>query len=207
MENRADEGLIPVALETAAPPTHPISPMSTDNRVSTWSAAPTECSNMMPAPLYGQVVHPNDRPVAPEPLKGYPGQLGVDAHQSHYPLHSPSDVKAYPGQPIEFLNGGPQPYVTPFGQPTGYATAVPFALATIRTGASGFAWAGIACFLCCLGCIPYMMDSLKDVDHLCGRCHVKLATWHNSKRIQIFQTQVQPPDPSREMRPPPPPTQ
>ena len=42
------------------------------------------------------------------------------------------------------------------------------------------AWALGLCCLVCLGCIPYMMSSMKDVQHKCGRCGVLLATWHRS---------------------------
>ncbi|KAJ5246731.1 hypothetical protein N7468_001714 [Penicillium chermesinum] len=69
---------------------------------------------------------PPERPTrGSRALKGIPGPTRGGRTPVTLPSTSPSDVKAYPGQPIEFLNGGPQPYVTPFGQPTGYATAVP----------------------------------------------------------------------------------
>jgi hypothetical protein len=41
-------------------------------------------------------------------------------------------------------------------------------------------WAVGLCCCLCLGCIPYLMKSLKDVDHKCGNCGVLLATWHRS---------------------------
>ena len=55
----------------------------------------------------------------------------------------------------------------------------------LLTRSSG--WAAILCFCCCLGCIPYLMSSLKDVEHSCGKCGAKLATWHNSGRVQVLQ--------------------
>lgn len=48
-------------------------------------------------------------------------------------------------------------------------------------------WAAVLCFCCCLGCIPYLMSSLKDVDHYCGKCGAKLACWHNSGRVEVLQ--------------------
>ena len=48
-------------------------------------------------------------------------------------------------------------------------------------------WAAILCFCCCLGCVPYLMSSLKDVEHSCGKCGAKLAKWHNSGRVNVLQ--------------------
>jgi hypothetical protein len=71
----------------------------------------------------------DNRPTAPE--KAYNGQPADQIQQSYFsqaPTQYPSDVKVYPGQP------GPQPgqqhpqqqmYYTPYGHPSGYATAVP----------------------------------------------------------------------------------
>lgn len=45
--------------------------------------------------------------------------------------------------------------------------------------------AGIACLLTGLLCfIPYLMNSLKDVQHRCGNCGVLLATWHKSGTVE-----------------------
>jgi len=38
-------------------------------------------------------------------------------------------------------------------------------------------WATIACLAIGLPCIPYCIDSVKDVDHRCGNCGVLLATF------------------------------
>lgn len=46
--------------------------------------------------------------------------------------------------------------------------------------------AGITfCFTLCLCFIPYMMNSLKDVQHNCGNCGVLLATWHKSGSVDV----------------------
>ncbi|KKK22827.1 hypothetical protein P175DRAFT_0506257 [Aspergillus ochraceoroseus IBT 24754] len=55
------------------------------------------------------------------------------------------------------------------------------------TGNTNHAWAAVMCFCLCLGCVPYMMSSLKNVNHMCGRCGAMLATWHNSGRVDIHQ--------------------
>jgi hypothetical protein len=52
-------------------------------------------------------------------------------------------------------------------------------------GNTTHAWALGLCCLACLGCIPYLMNSLKDVQHRCGRCGVLLATWHRSGTTEV----------------------
>lgn len=54
-----------------------------------------------------------------------------------------------------------------------------------EVGNSTHAWALGLCCLVCLGCIPYVMNSLKDVQHKCGRCGVLLATWHRSGTTEV----------------------
>ncbi|PWY77610.1 hypothetical protein BO83DRAFT_376635 [Aspergillus eucalypticola CBS 122712] len=54
-----------------------------------------------------------------------------------------------------------------------------------ETGSSTHAWAAVLCCCLCLGCIPYMMSSLKNQCHYCGNCGVLLATWHNSGRTDV----------------------
>lgn len=50
-------------------------------------------------------------------------------------------------------------------------------------------WAAVLCLCACIGCLPYMMSSLKDVNHYCAKCNALLATWHNSGRVEIIQKQ------------------
>jgi hypothetical protein len=68
-------------------------------------------------------------PIAPE--KEYNGQPVEQISGSYFnqaPAHHPSDVKAYPGQAApQQIQQHPQQqmYYTPYGHPSGYATAVP----------------------------------------------------------------------------------
>jgi lipopolysaccharide-induced tumor necrosis factor-alpha factor len=55
-----------------------------------------------------------------------------------------------------------------------------------HSGNTTFAWAAAVCCFLGLGCIPFLMTSLKDVDHFCGHCGYKLATWHRSGRVDVF---------------------
>ncbi|KAJ5121295.1 LPS-induced tumor necrosis factor alpha factor [Penicillium bovifimosum] len=139
------------------------------------------------APLNTEKQYPHQ----PEPAPEYEAQIGE---------------KTYPGQQPP---PGPQQFYAPQTQPhpSGYATAVPLhAVQSAATpvdcpicgvremtkvvpvsGGTTHGWAAVLCFCCCLGCIPYLMSSLKDVEHSCGHCGAKLATWHNSGRVQVFQ--------------------
>ena len=47
------------------------------------------------------------------------------------------------------------------------------------------AWALGLCCIIGLGCIPYLMNSMKDVKHKCGRCGTLLATWHRSGNTEV----------------------
>ncbi|KAL2040006.1 hypothetical protein N7G274_007409 [Stereocaulon virgatum] len=48
-------------------------------------------------------------------------------------------------------------------------------------------WALVLCACLCLGCIPYLITSLKDIEHKCGNCGVLLATWKRSGRTVVHQ--------------------
>ncbi|OAP63355.1 hypothetical protein AYL99_02582 [Fonsecaea erecta] len=55
-----------------------------------------------------------------------------------------------------------------------------------HTGNTTHVWAGVACCLTGLLCfVPYLMNSLKDVQHRCGVCGVLLATWHKSGVVEV----------------------
>ncbi|KAJ5091963.1 LPS-induced tumor necrosis factor alpha factor [Penicillium alfredii] len=174
------------------------------------SPEPAHTQPGQPIPSSLQAGQPIQSPVSPEPgAKAYPGQPTPDQlspaptgqAQAAYPTE-----KSYPGQPVAQAPP-PNTYYTPFGQPTGYATVAPLhALQsapspvdcpvcgqremTRTEAASGMTthgWAAVLCFCCCLGCIPYLMTSLKDVDHFCGKCGAKLAKWHNSGHVDVLQ--------------------
>ncbi|KAJ5098738.1 LPS-induced tumor necrosis factor alpha factor [Penicillium argentinense] len=193
-------------------------------------STPTEGTDSHQAP---EPQNEKSRPaddIAPTPVinynqemaKSYQGQPAQDlsgGFARQYPVHAPDDVKGYPGQPQPahhdpsqqqspyYLNQ-PQLYYTPYGPPSGYATAAPLhalqsAPAPVDcpscghreitrteavTGMTTHGWAAVLCCCCCLGCFPYLLSSLKDVDHYCGKCGIKLACWHNSGRVQVMQT-------------------
>ncbi|KAJ5939789.1 LPS-induced tumor necrosis factor alpha factor [Penicillium verhagenii] len=143
-----------------------------------------------------------------------PNELAMPS-ASQQPMGQASNEKAYPGQPMPNHVQVPQLqqqqiYYTPFGQPTRYATAVP--LESIQSapcpvdcpvcgmremtktdfisGGTTHLFAALFCFCCCLGCIPYLIASLKNVEHRCGNpgCNARLAFWHkNSGYVDVLQ--------------------
>ncbi|CAI7611160.1 unnamed protein product [Penicillium glandicola] len=134
---------------------------------------------------------------APTPINGpgekqYPFQPDSIGQAPEYDTSMPPPEKAYPGQPVpQYQNtqGLPQQFYTPVGHPSGYVTAVPLhsvqsapcpvdcpvcgerELTRVEavSGGTTHGWAAILCFCCCLGCIPYLMASLKDVEHSCDK--------------------------------------
>ncbi|KAJ5218604.1 LPS-induced tumor necrosis factor alpha factor [Penicillium cinerascens] len=202
--------------DSEAPPypgTSPVSPITGSESIQPPPSEATGAHSEKP-PMQGDYDAPT--PVhTDESARGYQGQPHPDqinGPAGQYPVNSPSDVKAYPGQPTPQFQqqqpGQPGAYYTPHGQQTGYATATPLhALLSVPcpvdcpccgkremtrvesvSGTTTHGWAAVLCCCCCLGCIPYLMSSLKDVDHYCGQCSAKLATWHNSGRVEVLQT-------------------
>ncbi|KAJ5370569.1 LPS-induced tumor necrosis factor alpha factor, partial [Penicillium cataractarum] len=227
------EGLIPVEHHHTSPPVSPLpSPLvagaahQPQDTIAPISPEPTGITPLSPSseqsgtllPTYEKSRQEHEAPIpvhnpptAPEKAyNGQPVEQAQGSYFNHAPAQYPSEVKAYPGQPgPQQMQQHPQQqmYYTPYGHPSGYATAVPLhALQSAPcpvdcpacgrremtrvepiTGLTTHGWAAVLCFCCCLGCIPYLMSSLKDVDHYCGGCGTKLACWHNSGRIQVFQ--------------------
>jgi len=58
---------------------------------------------------------------------------------------------------------------------------------TYVTGNTTHGWAFGACICFCLGCIPYLLNDMKDVQHHCGKCGVLLSTWHRSGAVEVHQ--------------------
>lgn len=59
-------------------------------------------------------------------------------------------------------------------------------IAEPESGNTTHAWAALFCFCFCLGCIPYLMASLKDTLHKCSSCGAAVALWHRSGRVEVL---------------------
>lgn len=122
-------------------------------------------------------------PAPQQPQGAYmqPQQTGFDQTKGHpgMPPQAQSGTVYQNATPIASLNRGPAPADCPAcGQRA--MTNVAY-----EVGNTTHAWALGLCCLVCLGCIPYVMNSLKDVQHKCGRCGVLLATWHRSGTTEV----------------------
>lgn len=120
-------GLIPV--EAPPYPGHsPVSPLPPASE-TIQPAPPSETTNTYPStgsekPQI-QPDHAAPVPIYPEePAKAYQGQPQA-GFAGQYPVNSPADAKAYPGQPGPEQFQQPHMYYTPYGHPSGYATATP----------------------------------------------------------------------------------
>ncbi|KAH7139359.1 LITAF-like zinc ribbon domain-containing protein [Dendryphion nanum] len=120
-------------------------------------------------PAFGGSPPPQQQFQQPQPQPQNPGM----------PPQQQSGTVYQNATPIPSLNRGPAPADCPAcGQRS--MTTVAY-----EVGNTTHAWALGLCCLVCLGCIPYVMNSLKDVQHKCGRCGVLLATWHRSGTTEV----------------------
>ncbi|KAH7078067.1 LITAF-like zinc ribbon domain-containing protein [Paraphoma chrysanthemicola] len=123
-------------------------------------------------------MHPQGAYMSPQ-ATGQVQQPGMPPQQPGMPPQQQSGTVYQNATPIASLGRGPAPADCPAcGQRA--MTNVAF-----ETGNTTHAWAAGLCCFCCLGCIPYVMNSLKDVQHKCGRCGVLLATWHRSGTTEV----------------------
>jgi lipopolysaccharide-induced tumor necrosis factor-alpha factor len=129
-----------------------------------------------PPPQQPQQAYP-----APSPNQDAYSQAAAKHEQPQpgMPPQQPSGAVYQNATPIASLGRGPAPADCPAcGQRSMTNCA-------FETGNTTHAWAFGLCCLACLGCIPYVMNSMKDVTHKCGRCGVLLATWHRSGTTEV----------------------
>lgn len=140
-------GLIPVEHHQNSPPVSPLpSPPPVahpshqpQDPIAPISPEPTGITSLSPSsqngtllPSYEKSRHEPEAPIPVNtPAKAYEGQPADQIQGSYFaqaPAQYPSDVKAYPGQPApQQMQQQPQQqmYYTPYGHPSGYATAIP----------------------------------------------------------------------------------
>ncbi|KAF7888735.1 uncharacterized protein EAF02_003276 [Botrytis sinoallii] len=116
---------------------------------------------------------------APPPQGQYPPQ-------DHYPAQPPPQANINQGKnnyatamPIRALQTGPTPVDCPVCG-VREVTAV-----ESHSGMTTHLIALLCCAVTCLGCIPYLISGLKDVEHKCGHCGALLAVWHRSGRTDV----------------------
>ncbi|QSZ29780.1 hypothetical protein DSL72_004297 [Monilinia vaccinii-corymbosi] len=109
--------------------------------------------------------YPPQGPYAPQA----PPQANINQGNSNYPT----------AMPIHSLQGGPTPVDCPLCGVRGL-TSVEY-----HSGMTTHLIALLCCAVTCLGCIPYLVSGLKDVEHKCGHCGALLAIWHRSGRTEV----------------------
>jgi len=141
--------------------------------------------------------HPD---VVPQPQQTYQQDMynnqGVYNNQGIMPQGQQmygNEMKQAPGgmtmprQPQQYQNATPLASLgqgpTPVDCPACGTRAMTRVL--YESGNTTYAWALGLCIVFCLGCIPFCMNSLKDVVHMCGNCGCRLATWHRSGAVEV----------------------
>ncbi|KAL8760988.1 MAG: hypothetical protein Q9184_002858 [Pyrenodesmia sp. 2 TL-2023] len=136
------------------------------------------------APIQQYPQQPMASPPVEQPKQEfYGGQPGTPQHQASMPMQQPpvQQSQYQTATPIANLGEGAAPVDCPCCHMRALTRP------EYHSGNTTNAWAALLCFCLCLGCIPYLMRSLKDVEHKCGNCGALLATWHNSGRVVVHQ--------------------
>ncbi|KAA8575391.1 hypothetical protein EYC84_004560 [Monilinia fructicola] len=106
--------------------------------------------------------------------------------QGHYAPQPPPRANINQGKnnyatamPIRSLQSGPTPVDCPVCG-VREVTSVEH-----HSGMTTHLIALLCCAVTCLGCIPYLVSGLKDVEQKCGHCGALLAIWHRSGRTEV----------------------
>ncbi|KIL85106.1 hypothetical protein FAVG1_11535 [Fusarium avenaceum] len=114
----------------------------------------------------------NNRPTTPAPAyQGPQDKYGVPQGQSQQ--------QKVQSLPIQNLQSQSAPVVCPS------CGVRAMTITTSESGGMMHSIAALACFTSCLGCIPYLIGSLKDVHHQCGNCNMPLADYHRSGHTEV----------------------
>lgn len=163
------------------------------------SQSPPPMAHQQQPMMYQQ--HPNGMNYQQQPImmQHDPNQQPMHQQQQMYGQSPPQQIQGgtVPGQhqhgaqqtngnqfktvtAIPNLGMGPSPVDCPSCGKRGITRV------SYHPGNTTHIWAFILfCFTLCLCFIPYMMNSLKDVQHNCGNCGVLLATWHKSGAVDV----------------------
>ncbi|KAK3174732.1 hypothetical protein OEA41_001978 [Lepraria neglecta] len=90
-------------------------------------------------------------------------------------------------QPSMYQNAVPLHSLTEAAAPIDCPTCRQRGLTRVEfvAGNTTHVWALVLCVCIGLGCVPYLINGLKDVNHKCGNCGVFLATWKKSGRTVV----------------------
>ncbi|KIY03442.1 uncharacterized protein Z520_00133 [Fonsecaea multimorphosa CBS 102226] len=132
-------------------------------------------------------------PMPPQPNMEYPEKAYGQQQQQHPPPQMQMPAQQQYGQYQRSVSGNFRqavaiPNLGMSAAPVDCPACGQRAMTNVsyHTGNTTHVWAGVACCLTGLLCfVPYLMNSLKDVQHRCGNCGVLLATWHKSGVVEV----------------------
>ncbi|KAG0632816.1 hypothetical protein HOY80DRAFT_1141859 [Tuber brumale] len=131
-----------------------------------------------------------------EGAAGSPPYYRGEQQEQQYYAAAPHQYPQQQVVPMQMMQGGGQQFLqaTPIGALSRASAPVDCPICGQRkltsisyeVGSTTHLWAVVACLVACLGCIPYLMTSLKDVQHRCGQCGTLLAVWHRSGGAEVL---------------------
>jgi len=192
-----------VAHESIAPiPSYPGNqgiPQAPSPQISYPGSPPPAFQQESMSPAAMSAYHSQPMSYQPQVQMAYPPQQAPFNQQGAFP-QQPNQQQVFhpqasmqmppqqmPGQPRQFQNASAIPNLGMGAAPVDCPTCGQRAMTNIsyHAGNTTHVWAGITCCLTGFLCfIPYMMNSLKDVQHRCGSCGTLLATWHKSGQVE-----------------------
>jgi len=158
------------------------------------------------APEQSQIPYQQQQQQQPQQSQAAPQEVYLDhqqqrvAPQEMYPDQPQQyQAKAFQAQQPQTMGGQAKPAntyqsTTPLQSLGEHASPVDCPVCGCRemtiteyeSGGVAFGTAAILCFCCCLGCIPFMFGSFKNVLHKCGRCSAPLAMYHRSGGTEVL---------------------
>ncbi|KEZ40741.1 hypothetical protein SAPIO_CDS8690 [Scedosporium apiospermum] len=154
-----------------------VTPQTTGQVVPPQPGQPIQYQQGVPPPVYQQQPQPQVQPQAQ--AYGQPNAYGPPQHQATgFGAQYGIAPDSY-GVPLVSLAAQPAPVQCPNCHQR-VMTAVSY-----ESGGFTHLMALLACCVVCLGCIPYLIASLKDVHHKCPNCNAPLATYHRSGRTEV----------------------
>lgn len=165
------------------PNTMNINPQATGGPAPAYNNEKIDYNQASPQPQQGYVQPQQQQQAYVQPQQQYAQQQHPSFQQQPSQQSVPVMQKQSMYQsaiPLASLQGNPAPVDCPICH-NREMTRVDY-----QSGGYTHVAAALLCFVFCLGCIPYLITSLKDVVHKCGHCGATLAIWHRSGRTEVL---------------------
>jgi hypothetical protein len=96
-------------------------------------------------------------------------------------MSQPQQVVIYP---LHSLRDNSMPIQCPSCSQIGYTTL------EYKSGSTTHLWALVSCLCFCAGCVPYLFNAFKDVEHHCSFCGIPVAHWSRRGATSVYATQA-----------------